>query len=149
MWWESQHDLLTVSVSCMRSPEGHVLKRTARSSLCSSNVRALYYTHNGLYWVGSRISEESFARRYTFESHCTIVVFLFCFVFCPFRATLGAYGSSQASGCIRAATTSLRHSHTMQDLSHVCNLYHSSWQHQILNPLSEARDVTCVLTDTS
>ena len=27
-----------------------------------------------------------------------------------------------------------------QDLSHICNLYHSSWQQQILNPLSEARD---------
>ena len=26
------------------------------------------------------------------------------------------------------------------DLSHVCDLHHSSWQHWILNPLSEARD---------
>ena len=34
---------------------------------------------------------------------------------------------------------------TMQDLSHVCNLHHSSWQQQILNPLSEARDQTCNL----
>ena len=38
----------------------------------------------------------------------------------------------------------------MQDLSHVCiNLHHSSWQHQILNPLIEARDGTCLLMDTS
>ena len=28
------------------------------------------------------------------------------------------------------------------DLSHVFNLHHSSWQLQILNPLSEARDQT-------
>ena len=28
----------------------------------------------------------------------------------------------------------------MQDLSLVCDLYHSSWQHRILNPLSEVRD---------
>ena len=28
----------------------------------------------------------------------------------------------------------------MPDLSHICNLHHSSWQHRILNPLSEARD---------
>ena len=28
----------------------------------------------------------------------------------------------------------------IQDLSRVCNLPHSSWQHQILKPLSEARD---------
>ena len=37
----------------------------------------------------------------------------------------------------------------MQDLSRVCKLHHSSWQHWIYNPLSEARDQTCVLTDTS
>ena len=31
----------------------------------------------------------------------------------------------------------------------ICNPHHSSWQRQILNPLSEARDRTQVLTDTS
>ena len=34
-----------------------------------------------------------------------------------------------------------------RDLSHVCDLHHSSRQHQILNPLSEARDGTGVLMD--
>ena len=29
-----------------------------------------------------------------------------------------------------------------KDLNHVCNLQHSSWQRQILNPLIEARDRT-------
>ena len=33
----------------------------------------------------------------------------------------------------------------MPDLNHVCDLYHSSWQCQILNPLSRARDWTRVL----
>jgi len=28
----------------------------------------------------------------------------------------------------------------MPDLSYICDLHHSSWQHQILNPLSESRD---------
>ena len=37
----------------------------------------------------------------------------------------------------------------MSDPSHVCNLHHSSWQHQILNPLSEARDRIHILMDTS
>ena len=38
----------------------------------------------------------------------------------------------------------------MQDLSrHVCDLHHSSQQHQSLNPLSKARDPTCVLMDSS
>ena len=35
------------------------------------------------------------------------------------------------------------------DLSHSCNLRHSSWQGQILNPLSKARDLTWVLMDCS
>ena len=36
-----------------------------------------------------------------------------------------------------------------QDLSCVCNLYYSSQQCQILNPLSETRDQTCIIMDTS
>ena len=31
--------------------------------------------------------------------------------------------------------------------SHICDLHCSLWQHQILNPLSEARDRTCILMD--
>ena len=37
----------------------------------------------------------------------------------------------------------------MQDLGRVFDLHHSSQQHQILNPLIEARDRTCVLMDAS
>ena len=36
-----------------------------------------------------------------------------------------------------------------QDLCSICNLHHSSWQHRILNPLSEARDCTHTLIDIS
>ena len=36
-----------------------------------------------------------------------------------------------------------------RDLSHVCNLHLSSWQHQIFNPLSKARGQTQILMDTS
>jgi len=35
------------------------------------------------------------------------------------------------------------------DPSHICELHHSSWQHWSLNPLSEARDPSHVLMDTS
>ena len=35
------------------------------------------------------------------------------------------------------------------DLSHLCDLHHSSQQCQTSDPLSEARDQTCILTDTS
>ena len=37
----------------------------------------------------------------------------------------------------------------MPDLSCICNLYHSSWQCWMLNPLSEARDQTLILMDLS
>ena len=35
------------------------------------------------------------------------------------------------------------------DASHICDLHHSSWHHRILNTLSEARDQTHILMDTS
>ena len=38
---------------------------------------------------------------------------------------------------------------TTPNPSHVCDLHHSSWQCWFLNPLSEARDQTCILMDTS
>ena len=36
----------------------------------------------------------------------------------------------------------------MPDPSRVCGLHHSLWQRRILNPLSEARNQTCLLMDT-
>ena len=36
-----------------------------------------------------------------------------------------------------------------EDPSRVFDLHHSSWQHQILSPLSEARDRIRILMDTS
>ena len=35
-----------------------------------------------------------------------------------------------------------------QDSSRICDLCHSLWQREILNPLKEARDQTCLLRDT-
>ena len=52
-----------------------------------------------------------------------------CVSFCLSRATHAAYGGSQARGPIRAVAAR-------------CSLYHSSWQCQIPNPLSKARDRT-------
>ena len=56
---------------------------------------------------------------------------MFCFLF---RAALSAYGSSQA------VAISLHHSHSNTESNCICDLYHSSWQYRIPNPLSEARD---------
>ena len=36
-----------------------------------------------------------------------------------------------------------------QDPSPICDLHHSSRQHQILNPLSKAKDRSRILADTS
>ena len=99
-------------------------------------------------------------------SHSFLFLFIFfLFVFCPFRAAPMAYGSSQARGWIGAAAASLHHSHSNTrlkprlspatqltappDLSCICDLHHSSQQHQIFNPQTEARDQTHILMDTS
>ena len=64
------------------------------------------------------------------------------FFFLLFRA------APVARGPVRAAAVGLCHSPTMWDLSHFCNLHHSWWQRWILNPLSDAKDWTCILRDT-
>ena len=43
----------------------------------------------------------------------------------------------------------LAYATAMCSVSCICDLYHSSWQHWILNPLSESRGRTCILMDTS
>ena len=76
----------------------------------------------------------------------TPVLFLFCF----FSVAPKAYGNSQAWGQIKAAAVGLHPATATQDPSPVCDLHHSSGQRgQIINPLSEARDGTLILTDTS
>ena len=59
-----------------------------------------------------------------------------------FRATPVAYGVSrlavESELQMPAHTTAT--ATAMWDLSHICNLHHSSWQRWILNPLIEVRD---------
>ena len=71
---------------------------------------------------------------------------LFIYLFCLFRATPAACGGSQVRGRTGATATTAT---ATPDLSCVYDLHHSSWQHRILNPLSKARDQTCILMDTS
>ena len=59
-----------------------------------------------------------------------------------------AYGISQTRGQIGTVTDGLYHSHSNAALSHIFDLHCSLRQHQILNPLSEARDQTHILMDT-
>ena len=79
--------------------------------------------------------------------------YLYCSIFFSglFRAAPMKYGSSQARDPVEAVAASLDHSHSNagSDPSCICNLHHSSRQHQILNPVIKARDRTRILTDTS
>ena len=69
----------------------------------------------------------------------------FFFFFFFFRAAPKPCGSSQVRGQISPTAAGLHHSYSNTG----CKLHHSWRQHQILNPLSEARDRTCILNDTS
>ena len=65
-----------------------------------------------------------------------------------FRATPEAYGSSEARDHIRAVAVGLHHSHSNtrpKPRLQPTPCFQQCW---ILNPLSEARDGTCVLTET-
>ena len=67
--------------------------------------------------------------------------FIFCFLGLPLQhmevSRLGAELELELPVYSTAAAT--------QDPSHICYLYHSSQQCWIINPLSKARDRTCVL----
>ena len=78
-----------------------------------------------------------------------MVFFRFFFFFCLFRATPAAYGRSQLGVESELQLPVYTTATTTQDLSHICDLYHSSRQRRIPNPLSEAGDRTHVLMNTS
>ena len=60
-----------------------------------------------------------------------------------------AHGSFQAKDRMRARAASHSPSYSNSGSERVCDQYHSSQQLWILNPLSEARDRTCILMDTN
>ena len=74
---------------------------------------------------------------------------VFFFFLSFFRAEPAAYGSFQARGQIRAQLPAYTIATATTDPSDICDLHHSSWQWQILNSLSGARDGIHVLMDTS
>ena len=81
--------------------------------------------------------------------HCSILFYLPPSY--PFNIFIfAAYGGSQASGQIGAVAAGLNATATATlDLSLICDLHHSLWQHRILNPQSKAMDQTCILMDAS
>ena len=71
------------------------------------------------------------------------------FPFLLFRAALTAYGSFQARVESELQLPAYTTATATRNPSLVCDIHHSSRQLQILNPLSKARDRTCILMDTS
>ena len=72
------------------------------------------------------------------------VLYYCCIFFFLFMVPSAAYGSSPARPQIRASAEA--HTTATRDLSHIHNLCSSSWQCQILNPLSEVRGGTHILS---
>ena len=75
----------------------------------------------------------------TISSTVARFFFFFCFFLGPHLQhmevpRLGIKSELQLPACTTATAT--------PDLSRVCELHHNSWQHWILNPLSDARDRT-------
>ena len=85
---------------------------------------------------------------YSFESgFFSLSRIFFFFVFsgpCPQHMEVPRLGVNSELQLPAYTTTT-----AMQDPSHICDLHQSSQQHRILKPLSEARDRTCILRDTS
>ena len=71
------------------------------------------------------------------------------FFFCLFRATLEAYGRFQARVESELEPLAFTTATATPDPSCICDLHHSSQPCQIRDPLSEARDRTHILMDTS
>ena len=89
---------------------------------------------------------QSLLSQISFESIIKLWIILFAFL--PPHLwhmevpRLGVQSELQLPAYTTATATAI------SDLSHVCNLHHSSRQRQILNPLSEARDRTSILMVT-
>ena len=84
---------------------------------------------------------------YTMDTGCMVFCLCFCFCFLGLHLQhmevpkLGVQSELQLLAYTTATET--------WDPSQVCNLHHSSRQRQILNPLSEVRDGTHILMDSS
>ena len=77
------------------------------------------------------------------KDRCPYPLFFFFFFLGPHPWHMEVPRSNQSCSSRPTPATA------MPDPSRVCDLYHSSWQHWILNSPSKARDRTHVLMDTS
>ena len=126
-------------------------RKKSLSGFANSPWQSLLKLHNPHLWGSWRPLD--FYTEYSKVIPITITfinagLFWFPAIFFFVRAALATQRSSQARDTFGAATASHSH-HSNARLSRICNLHHSSRQHWILNPLSQARSQTHVLMDTS
>ena len=113
---------------------GHLIIQDSKSLKCFAIALVIIFSqrfmilHNPCFLIKP---SPAFIHSYSFFSP----------VFCLFRAAPSAYGGFQARGLISFAT-GLCNSTGRPDPNRICYLHHSSWQPQILNPLSKDRDRT-------
>ena len=74
-------------------------------------------------------------------------VCLFIYLFIFFMTACAAYGSSRRGVESELQLLAYTTATATLNLSHIFKLCHSLWQPWILNPLSEARDRTCILME--
>jgi len=118
----------------------------------SAGGRVVIVSHYGLICIFAMTSDTEHLFMYLFAIYIfSLVKYLFKSppLFLLFRAVGVAYWGSQARSLIRATVAGLCQNHSDARFKCVCNLRHSSGQHWILDPLSEVRDCSCILTVTS
>ena len=103
-----------------------------------------------IWWeVGCAVRSEESAMAPYFLFCQKIILFFFFFSLWGHRCDIWNFPGLGSNQNIGATAASLCHSHGNRDLSHIWDLHHSSWQCQILNSLSKARDWIHIPVDTS
>ena len=77
-----------------------------------------------------------------------LFIYLFTYLFIYLRAAPAAYGVPWRGVELELQLQAYTTARATPDPSHICNLHCSLWQRWILNPLSEARDGSRILTET-
>ena len=103
---------------------------------------------NGPKWEGWWISIHNLCCQLTWFCFCSFL-FLFVFVFLGPHLRHLEVPRLRVKLELQLPAYTHSHSNTGSEPSRVCDLHHSSGQHQILNPLSQARDWTCILMKAS
>ena len=87
--------------------------------------------------------------KFNFSSNLGWMILFLLFFFLIFMPVPVAYGGSQVRGQIGAGAAGLHHSHSKAGSEPHLQPMLQLWKHQILNPLSEARDQTCIFMDAN